>query len=155
MKTTKKIIIVAIGSMLGILLFYTLVNLYSLHQLNTIINAKPIVKQLNMPDDTTNREEISLKDIIAVFPIGESKVYFEAKDKNGKLKIDSKEFISLIENQEKIIGKNKFTVVIKATENAKYKDMVDLLDKLASLKIKRYSILQITETETARINALP
>ena len=110
--------------------------------------------QLNMPDKT-DMEEIPLKDALTVFPIGESKFYFEAKDKNGTLTIDSKEFTSLIENQEKIIGKSKFTVVIKATENAKYKDMVDLLDKLTFLKIKRYSITQISEAETKRINALP
>jgi biopolymer transport protein ExbD len=151
MKTTKQIIIVAIGSMIGIFLFYTLVNLYSLFQ----VYKKPVVTQLNMPDDTTNQEEIPLKNVLTVFPIGESKVYFEAKDKNGTLKIDSKEFNELVENQEKNIGKPKFTVVIKATENAKYKDMVDLLDKLAYLKIRRYSINQITETENARINALP
>jgi biopolymer transport protein ExbD len=150
MKSTKIIILIAIGSMIGLFLYHALVYFITL---STI--PKPVVKQLNMPDDTTNREEIPLKNIISVFPIGESKVYFEAKDKNGTLKIDSKEFNELIENQEKLIGKTKFTVVIKATQNAKYKDMVDLLDKLSFLKIKRYSISSITDAETAKINALP
>lgn len=100
--------------------------------------------------DTTS---VPLEDIIALFPIGESNVYFEVKDKNGILKIDSKEFVSLIKNQEKTIGKNKFTVALKSTENAKYKDMVDLLDKLSFLNIKRFSILGITEEENNRIKS--
>ena len=150
MKTANKIIIVAIGSVIGIFLFYTIMNLYGLYYLK---NAKPVETQLNLLDKTT-KDEVPLKDVISVFPIGESKVYFEAKDKNGTLKIDSKEFNELIENQEKLIGKTKFTVVIKATEHAKYKDMVDLLDKLAFLKIKRYSILGITDEEKNRIKNL-
>ena len=139
---------IAIGSMIGLFLYQALVYLITS---STI--TKPIVREINMPDDTTNQEEIPLKNVLTVFPIGESKVYFEAKDKNGTLKIDSKEFNELVENQKKIIGKPKFTVVIKATENAKYKDMVDLLDKLAFLRITRYSIVGIAEDENKRIKS--
>ncbi len=118
------------------------------------ILQQPIANTVNIPDNS-DKIAITVKDVISIFPIGDSKVYFEAKDKNGTIKIDSKEFNELIENQEKLIGKTKFTVVIKTTQNAKYKDMVDLLDKLAFLKIKRYSFLPITDTETEKINALP
>ena len=150
MKTTHKLIIGFLILFIFTATFYFAQIAYNIWS----ISQKPVVMQLNMPDKT-DMEEIPLKDALTVFPIGESKFYFEAKDKNGTLTIDSKEFTSLIENQEKIIGKSKFTVVIKATENAKYKDMVDLLDKLTFLKIKRYSITQISEAETKRINALP
>ena len=111
-----------------------------------------IVKPTNFPDGF-NETTIPSKDIITIFPIGDLKVYFEAKDKNGTLKIDSKDFVSFIEYQEKVIGKAKFTVVIKATENATYKDMVDLLDKLSALGNKRYSIAGINEEENKRVES--
>ena len=153
MNSTKKIVIIAIGVTIGTFLFYTLMNLYNLHQLKVLATMKPVVTQINFPDKSNNEEAVRLKDVILVFPIGESKIYFEAKDKNGILKIDSDAFNSLIKNQEKLIGKTKFTIVVKAPEKAQYKDMVDLLDKLSALSIKRYSIVQITKDDNKRIES--
>ena len=145
MKNSHKIII---GLLL--LLIFSVTSFFARRAYNAWeILTKPISKSMTLPNgsDTTS---VPLKNIITLFPIGESNVYFEVKDKNGILKIDSKEFVSLIKNQEKVIEKNKFTVVLKSTENAKFKDMLDLLDKISFLGIKRYSILGITEEENNR-----
>jgi biopolymer transport protein ExbD len=146
MKNTYKLIIGFLILFIFTVTFYFAKRAYKAWD----ILQKPLATQLNMPNDT-NREKMPLKDFITIFLIGKSKVYFEAKDKSGTLKIDSKGFNLLIENQEKIIGKTTFTVIIKATKNAKYKDMVDILDKLALLEIKRFSILGIAEDDNKRI----
>ena len=150
MKTTYKLIIGFLLLFILSVTFYFVQKVYYLREALT----KTVLKPINLPDGS-DKVQAPLKDFITIFPIGNSNIYFEAKDKSGILKIDSKEFVSFIENQEKIIGKSKFTVVIKATEKAQYKDMVDLLDKLSFLGIKRYAILGITDAETAKINSLP
>lgn len=148
MKTSHKIIIGLLLLFILSVTFFFARRAYNAWETLT----KPLTFSMTLPNgsDTTS---VPLENIITLFPIGESNVYFEVKDKNGILKIDSKEFVSLIKNQEKTIGKNKFTVALKSTENAKYKDMVDLLDKLSFLNIKRFSILGITEEENNRIKS--
>ena len=148
MKTSYKLIIGLLVLFIFTVTFYFAQTAYNTWQ----VFQKPIVNPINLPDGSETIP-VPSTDIITIFPIGNSDVYFETKDKSGILKIDSKEFTSLIENQEKIIGKSKFTIVIKSTKTAKYKDMVDLLDELTLLKIKRYSILGIADDENKRIEA--
>ncbi|MEY4538773.1 MAG: hypothetical protein RLZZ306_530 [Bacteroidota bacterium] len=148
MKTSYKLIIGFLLLFILSVTFYFAQKVYYIRETLT----KPLSQSLTLPDGS-DKTPLPLKDIITVFPIGDLKIYFEAKDEKGILKIDSKEFNSLIKNQEKLIGKAKFTVVIKATEKAQYKDMVDLLDKFQIIGTKRYAIYEITKDETKRIES--
>lgn len=142
MKTTYKLIIGLLLLFILSVTFYFVQKVYNYHETLT----KQLVKLITLPDDS-DKVPVLLKDLFTLFPIGNSKVYFEGKDKNGILKIDSKKFVSFLENQEKLIGKSKFSIVIKATEKAQYKDMVDLLDKFQIIGTKSYAISEIIKDE--------
>lgn len=149
MKTTNKIIIVAIVSIVGL---YFITQAYFVVQTLT----KPVVMELNLPDGGESENStttVKSSETMNIFPCGGSKVYYEIEKDSGFFKINSTEFRTFLLNQKKNIGEN-FTIVIKATKNAQYKDMVDILDECAITGNKRYAILKITDSEDKKIEIL-
>ena len=150
MKKNYKILLGFLLIFIFSVIFYFVQRAY--YAFNNLANMKePTVNSMNFPDSSDDMT-LPTKDFVTVFPMVKSNVYFEAKGINSFETIDSQEFASFLENQEKAIGKNKFIVVIKSSKNAKYRDMVDLLDKLSALSIKRYMIVEITKEEENKIS---
>ena len=111
--------------------------------------AKPVVMQLNMPDKTEKDEksEVKMSETLTVIP-DSTKVYYyqglpnDATTQLLKTDYSNKGIRTVLFDMKKRIGDN-FTIVIKASKGAKYKNMVDLLDECSITGNKRYAILGI------------
>ncbi|WP_044173078.1 ExbD/TolR family protein [Flectobacillus major] len=111
--------------------------------------AKPVTMQLSMPDKTETKDTspVKLSETLTVCP-DENKVYYYqgipgASDAVLQVTDYSDKGIrQILFDFKKRIG-NNFTIVIKATKGAKYKNMVDMLDECAITDNKRYALLEI------------
>jgi biopolymer transport protein ExbD len=121
---------------------------------------KPVTMQLSMPDKTTdNASDIRESETLTVILDKENKVYYYQgipTDPNVILKttnFSDKGIRQILFNYKTKIGKN-FTVVIKATDQAHYRNMVDLLDELAITNNKQYAIVNTLTTNEQNLLSL-
>ena len=114
---------------------------------------------LNMPMDTDDPAPIS-RDRIMTILIGENNnIYYynaDAVDQLEKTSYQKEGLRNLLYDNNKrvdaLFGKEKGLVcIIKLSENANYKNMVDVLDEMVICDVATYAIQDITEEE---INAL-
>ncbi len=119
--------------------------------------AKPVVMQLNMPDKTETEEKspVKMSETLTVIPDAEKVYYYQGLPTDATtqlLKTDysNKGIRTILFDMKKRIGDN-FTIVIKASKGAKYKNMVDLLDECTITGNKRYAILEIDPDSEALI----
>ena len=119
--------------------------------------AKPVVMQLNMPDKTETEEKspVKMSETLTVIPDAEKVYYYQGLPTDATtqlLKTDysNKGIRTILFDMKKRIGDN-FTIVIKASKGAKYKNMVDLLDECVITGNKRYAILEIDPDSEALI----
>jgi biopolymer transport protein ExbD len=111
--------------------------------------AKPVVMELNMPDKTETEEKspVKMSETLTVVPDAETVYYYQglptdATTQLQKTDYSNKGIRTVLFDLKRKIGDN-FTIVIKASKGAKYKNMVDLLDECAITGNKRYAILEI------------
>lgn len=119
--------------------------------------AKPVVMQLNMPDKTETEEKspVKMSETLTVIPDAEKVYYYQglptdAATQLQKTDYSNKGIRTVLFDLKKKIGDN-FTIVIKASKGAKYKNMVDLLDECTITGNKRYAILEIDPDSEALI----
>lgn len=62
-----------------------------------------------------------------------------------------KEIRDVIINKKKSTNPDDFVVVIKPSEESKYKNVIDILDEMAINEVKRYAMVDIAESETQLI----
>jgi biopolymer transport protein ExbD len=111
--------------------------------------AKPVTMQLNMPDKTDTKETspVKLSETLTVCP-DENKVYYyqgiptEAGTVMQVTNYSETGIRKVIADLKAKVG-NNFTIVIKPTKNAKYRNMIDMLDECAITNNKRYALLEI------------
>jgi len=111
------------------------------------------VLDLEMPEPTNDPPPVSHKKILNLVLAGNDKVYwwmgFEPSaqptnySKNGLRKI-------LLERKRTVPG---LRVLIKAADDARYQNMVDMLDEIAITKIPWYAIVDFTDEDKTRIPA--
>ena len=119
--------------------------------------AKPVTMQLNMPDKTDTKETspVKLSETLTVCP-DESKVYYyqgiptEAGTVMQVTNYSETGIRKVIADLKAKVG-NNFTIVIKPTKNAKYRNMIDMLDECAITNNKRYALLEIDPDTEALI----
>lgn len=58
-----------------------------------------------------------------------------------------KEIRDVILNKKKSTAADDFVVVIKPSEESKYKNVIDILDEMAINEVKRYAMVDIAESE--------
>ncbi|MEA5458361.1 biopolymer transporter ExbD [Arcicella sp. LKC2W] len=119
--------------------------------------AKPVVMELNMPDKTETEEKspVKMSETLTVIPDAEKVYYYQglptdATTQLQKTDYSNKGIRTVLFDLKKRIGDN-FTIVIKASKGAKYKNMVDLLDECVITGNKRYAILEIDPDSEALI----
>lgn len=113
--------------------------------------SKPQAMDVNMPDKTEDNKKLDIKESKAMTIIlGENnKVYYYF----GILQPVVKETDFSVEGIRKVIINRRaqikdLVMVVKLTEKAKYKNMVDILDEIhLSGEGARYSIAKITEKD--------
>ena len=123
--------------------------------------SKPNVMSLNMPPKTPPQEkpqdqpEIHLSNSISIILGGENKLYWHQEDKT-KLTADqlneteyTKEGIrQVIKTQrQKAKDSEKFTVIIKPTDDSTYENLVNILDEMEITESQRYGIVDIAPNE--------
>ena len=119
--------------------------------------AKPVTMQLNMPDKTDTKETspVKLSETLTVCP-DESKVYYyqgiptEAGTVMQVTNYSETGIRKVIADLKAKVGSN-FTIVIKPTKKAKYRNMIDMLDECAITNNKRYALLEIDPDTEALI----
>ena len=99
MKTTYKLIIGLLLLFILSVTFYFVQKVYNRHETLT----KQLVKLITLPDGS-DKVPVLLKDLLTLFPIGNSKVYFEGKYKNGILKIDSKNLFHSLKIKKNLLA---------------------------------------------------
>jgi biopolymer transport protein ExbD len=72
----------------------------------------------------------------------------------GKSKITQDSLLSLIKQYKKKDKKGPI-IMIKADKNAKYKNIVDVIDEMAICNVARYAIVDMNEYETKLIETVP
>lgn len=118
--------------------------------------SKPNVMDLGLPaKEPIPTKEIDYRNQIT-FILGENnRVFYYQKELKNFSSTDLKEtsmegleISKLIDSYRKVAPKpDIFTIVIKPTEDANYKNFVDLLDQLAITKSERYGISDIKPVE--------
>ena len=110
-----------------------------------------------MPDKTEkdDKSEVKMSETLTVLPDAEKVYYYQGLPKEASTQLQktnySKDGIrAVLFDYKKRVGDN-FTIVIKATKGAKYKNMVDLLDECSITSNKRYAILEIDPDSEALI----
>ncbi|MDT8888035.1 ExbD/TolR family protein [Aquirufa regiilacus] len=119
--------------------------------------AKPVTMQLNMPDKTDTKETspVKLSETLTVCP-DETKVYYyqgiptEAGTVMQVTNYSETGIRKVIADLKAKVGSN-FTIVIKPTKKAKYRNMIDMLDECAITNNKRYALLDIDPDTEALI----
>lgn len=119
--------------------------------------AKPVTMQLNMPDKTDTKETspVKLSETLTVSP-DENKVYYyqgiptEAGTVMQVTDYSATGIRKVLADLKAKVGSN-FTIVIKPTKKAKYRNMIDLLDECAITNNKRYALLEIDPDTEALI----
>lgn len=123
--------------------------------------SKPNVMSLNMPPKTPPKEtpqetpEIHLSNSISIILGGENTIFWHQEDKT-KLVADglnqtdyTKEGIRkvIIDARKRARDADKFTVIIKPTDDSTYENLVNVLDEMEITESSRYGIVDIIENE--------
>ena len=119
--------------------------------------SKPNILDLGLPakSDIPTPNVVDVKNSIN-FIIGENgRVYFHQTETKGlkasdltPVSLDGLEVAKVISNAKKnAVDSEKFTVIIKPTDEANYKNFVDMLDNLSITNNERYGITDIKPDE--------
>jgi len=125
--------------------------------------SKPNVMDLGLPakpkptDPIPEPTEIKLPNSISIIIGKDNRVFYHQQDQAGlndqtlmETKFDRDGITKVIEQAKaNAIDKDKFTVIIKPTDDAVYKNFVDILDEMAITKNERYGVTDIKPWELA------
>jgi biopolymer transport protein ExbD len=133
-----------------LLTFFMLTTSFSTPKTMEIV--MPDKKPIDQPDIKIND-----KDVMNLIMAGDNKLYYYIGIENPQVEqaaysaTNEKSIrkILLSEKQKNIQrnGKDKFMVLIKATKEAKYKNVVDIFDEMNVSAISRYALVDITPAE--------
>ncbi|SHK07655.1 ExbD/TolR family protein [Epilithonimonas mollis] len=124
--------------------------------------SKPNVMDLGLPakpkkDQKQPDTEIKLSNSISIIIGKDNKVFYHQEDQAGlneetlvETNFDREGIRKVIEQAKaRAADKDKFTVIIKPTDDAVYKNFVDILDEMAVTKNERYGVTDIKPWELA------
>lgn len=123
-------------------------------------SIKPNVMNLNMPPkidlpQNVDRPEIKLSNSLTIMIGKDNKLFWHQTDEKGLTVETLNETDYSAEGVRKVIttatqkaeDKDMFTVIIKPTEEASYKNLVDVLDEMAITKSNKYGIVEVKPFE--------
>lgn len=112
--------------------------------------SKPSSMTLNVPDKTKTEETEPLKasNVMTIFLGKDNKAHYimgKAANEDPEIKTVSMgyDLRKAIQESAKTVPADKFVVVLKPTKESTYKNMIDLLDEMAIIKIKRYALVDV------------
>jgi biopolymer transport protein ExbD len=117
----------------------------------TTTMSQPTAMKLNLPKDTDKPDEQNkLKESAAltVMPAKNNQVYYyEGLDPTKIQTSNFKAIRDVILDKKKRTDPKDFMVIIKPTQDATYKNTVDMLDEMKIDDVKRYALVDITPDE--------
>ncbi|NCU05376.1 MAG: biopolymer transporter ExbD [Chitinophagaceae bacterium] len=120
--------------------------------------SSPKAFKLNVPDDSAKDEEQTQAKASGAFTVMLSKenhvYYYEGQllpDGSNFKSSNFKEIRSELLRKKQNTPEKDFVVIIKPNDESNYKNVVDMLDEMQILEIKRYAIVDIAEGENALI----
>jgi biopolymer transport protein ExbD len=114
---------------------------------------KPVTMQLNMPVDK-GTSPVKCSESLNVVIDSENRVHYFQGECNPTVHttdFSGNGIRQVLFDYKRKIG-DAFTVVIKSTDKAKYRNMVDLLDEMTITNNKRYAIVGITKEDEKLIS---
>jgi len=113
--------------------------------------AQPTAMKLFMPKDVDKPEDQNKVKESGAFTIMLGKedqvYYYEGLDPTKLQAIGFKGIRDAILNKKKSTNPEDLVVIIKPTEDATYKNTVDILDEMTIAEIKRYALVDISSDE--------
>jgi biopolymer transport protein ExbD len=113
--------------------------------------TKKYTLEMEMPDKTTDPPERSAKDVINFVLAENNKVYWwMGLEPSAELTDYSENGVQKILKERSSANPN-LMVLIKAKDNSRFQNMVDMLDEMKNTHMKHYAIVDFTEDDEARI----
>ena len=118
----------------------------------TATQSSPTTLKLYMPKDSIDQYS-NIRTKLTLILLNGNRVFGYYGDfiKDGRSVLIS-ETDKLIEDGWKMFSKDSLVVVIKPTENASYKETVDMLDQMTINKIEKYTMADLSKEEKEFIN---
>jgi biopolymer transport protein ExbD len=117
----------------------------------TTTMSQPTAFKLNLPKDADKPEDQNKVKESGAFTIMLGKddqvYYYEGLDPTKLQAIGFKGVRDAILNKKKSTNPEDLVVIIKPTEDATYKNTVDILDEMTIAEIKRYALVDISSDE--------
>src|SRR5579872_3248412 len=117
----------------------------------TTTMSQPTAMKLNLPKDTDKPDEQNkLKESAAltVMPSKANQVYYyEGLDPSKLQSSDFKKIRDVILDKKRRTDPKDFMVIIKPTQDATYKNTVDMLDEMKIDDVHRFALVDITPDE--------
>lgn len=118
--------------------------------------SKPVAMDLVVPKNVFPPTIITKKGVIHILLDDKNAFVYEGDDLSKIEKITYNEIRNKINNKKERVKKqnleNKFMVLIKASENANYQQLINVLDEMIINDVKRYALVDIHQKELEKIN---
>jgi biopolymer transport protein ExbD len=112
----------------------------------TTVFSQPQTMELNLPPDKEVVVEVAASTLLTVRVAPDMKIYWNMGNEPTALKkITFKELRPLL--VERLRGIPKLITLVQIDREAKYNDMVDIIDELNLAKITRFSIAPLKDTD--------
>jgi biopolymer transport protein ExbD len=112
----------------------------------TTVFSQPQTMELNLPPNKDVQVEVAASTLLTVRVAQDMKIYYSMGNEPLLLKkIEFKELRPLL--VEKLRGIPKLITLVQIDREAKYNDMVDIIDELNLAKITRFSIAPLKDAD--------
>lgn len=118
--------------------------------MTTTLN-KPQAMQINMPDkpkDGDEQPEVNERNVLTLVMGENDKIYWYMGITNPKVEVTNFSATGIRKIlQEKKTENPKIIVLIKSLDEARYKNMVDILDEMEISEVQRFALVEITDVD--------
>lgn len=118
--------------------------------MTTTLN-KPQAMQINMPDkpkDGDEQPEVNEKNVLTLVLGENDKIYWYIGITNPKVEVTNFSATGIRKVlQEKKAENPKIIILIKSLDEARYKNMVDIMDEMSISSMQRFALVEITAVD--------
>jgi biopolymer transport protein ExbD len=127
--------------------------------------SQPQTMEINMPlkpEDEENRPEVKQSKVLTLLLAADDRVFYYHGLPEDGMSVDYTNFSAkgvraiLLDKKAEVEaehGKDETLVLIKASDESKYKNFVDILDEMSITGIQRYAIMDILPLEVEMIQS--
>ncbi|HEV3251110.1 MAG TPA: biopolymer transporter ExbD [Puia sp.] len=117
----------------------------------TTTMSQPTAMKLFLPKDVDKPEEqnkVNASAVLTIIPSKNDQIYYYEGDDPSKLQTSNfKAVRDVILDKERRTDPKDFVVVLKPTQDASYKNTVDILDEMKIDNVKRFALVDVSAPE--------